>query len=322
MDVEEFIAKYLEPAFRYKRQRAKELAGQDSKESLARVWARVQERIKSGDLGEDLDVDCSMAGLFLSRMADPLKLERPPQWLCEHIALCRDCSGKLGRMDHRLSHVIMVAQMPVPHKMVITNARLEFMEDIYALKAIKPEGITCDQANRYYRDMALCNLQAPAEIYRHVMNCASCTEQVQKLHSKIATAIPEPELDPAGDMSVLCGFLAWPPIALQPDEAAFDRKYAHSLRLVLPRIIASAERNRATTFASLSVQLSARANEPTVVGSSIVSILSLIKIGIPNKGPIEAPFSIFASCCSATLCASGLTLIMARKDGLDSSIRA
>ena len=52
MDSKEFYARYLEPAFRQKRQRAEELAGQ-AEESLARVWVRIQERLKSGDLPEE-----------------------------------------------------------------------------------------------------------------------------------------------------------------------------------------------------------------------------------------------------------------------------
>ncbi len=52
MDSKEFYAKYLEPAFRQKRQRVEELASQ-AEESLARVWVRVQERLKSGDLPEE-----------------------------------------------------------------------------------------------------------------------------------------------------------------------------------------------------------------------------------------------------------------------------
>ena len=49
MDNKEFYDKYLEPAFRQKRQMVEGLASQ-AEESLARVWVRVQERLKSGDL--------------------------------------------------------------------------------------------------------------------------------------------------------------------------------------------------------------------------------------------------------------------------------
>src|SRR5947208_11297586 len=46
------------------------------------------------------------------------------------------------------------------------------------------------------------------------------------------------------------GFSVCPPRALQPLEECVERKFAHSLRFVLPRITAPAARRRATSGAS------------------------------------------------------------------------
>ncbi len=61
-----------------------------------------------------------------------------------------------------------------------------------------------------------------------------------------APAAPEPELEPQGFLSRTWGFLTWPPSADQPDMESSERKLAHWLRLVLPRIIAPDARNPAT----------------------------------------------------------------------------
>src|SRR5262249_56857919 len=65
-----------------------------------------------------------------------------------------------------------------------------------------------------------------------------------------ATAAPDPELDPDGVRSSAYGFLVCPPRPLQPLEECVERKLAHSLRLVFPRITAPASRRRATMNAS------------------------------------------------------------------------
>src|SRR5262245_46448077 len=57
-----------------------------------------------------------------------------------------------------------------------------------------------------------------------------------------ATAVPVPELDPQGLRSSAYGLLVWPPRALHPDVERVERMFAHSLRLVLPRITAPASR--------------------------------------------------------------------------------
>src|SRR2546423_1168660 len=59
-------------------------------------------------------------------------------------------------------------------------------------------------------------------------------------HRLAATATADPELDPEGLRSSAYGFRVSPPRPLQPLTEWVDRKLAHSLRLVLPRITAPA----------------------------------------------------------------------------------
>src|SRR6188768_1055528 len=76
-----------------------------------------------------------------------------------------------------------------------------------------------------------------------------------------AMAAPVPELEPHGLRSSAYGFFVCPPRELQPEEERVERKLAHSLRLVLPRITAPAARNRVTRNASRLGRLSASASE-------------------------------------------------------------
>src|SRR6476619_2538810 len=71
-----------------------------------------------------------------------------------------------------------------------------------------------------------------------------------------AIALPVPELDPQGLRSSAYGFFVCPPRELQPELDRVERKFAHSLRLVLPRITAPAARRRAATKASCFGRLS------------------------------------------------------------------
>ena len=97
-----------------------------------------------------------------------------------------------------------------------------------------------------------------------------------------ATATPLPVEEPQPFRSSACGLRVCPPIALQPEIESLDRIFAHSERLVLPRITAPAARSRATIGASRPVTLSFSARLPAVVGSAPrVSILSFTRIGIP-----------------------------------------
>src|SRR5690349_13112954 len=101
-----------------------------------------------------------------------------------------------------------------------------------------------------------------------------------------ATAAPLPALEPQGVRSSTCGFLVRPPTALQPLVELRERKLAHSLKLVLPRMIAPAARKLAMMGASRCVTLLINASEPAVVGiGSADSMLSFTSTGMPCRGP-------------------------------------
>src|SRR6185437_6656908 len=74
-----------------------------------------------------------------------------------------------------------------------------------------------------------------------------------------ATAAPLPLEEPQAFRSSAHGLCVCPPTALQPEIEWVERMFAHSLRLVLPRMIAPAERSLATSGASRLVTLLARA---------------------------------------------------------------
>ena len=138
--------------------------------------------------------------------------------------------------------------------------------------------------------------------------------------SPAATATAEPALEPQGLRSSTYGFFVCPPRPLQPLLAWLERKLAHSLRLVLPRISAPALRSRSTRPASRAAGASISASEPAVVSMwSPVSILSLSSTGMPYNGPRDVVR--FASSAPASSSASGLVSITARKVGPERSIR-
>ena len=85
--------------------------------------------------------------------------------------------------------------------------------------------------------------------------------------SPAATAAPLPLELPHGLRSSAQGLWVWPPTALQPEIEWFERMFAHSVRLVLPRMTAPAARSRVISGASRFVTLLARARLPAVVGS-------------------------------------------------------
>src|SRR5690606_31503786 len=82
-----------------------------------------------------------------------------------------------------------------------------------------------------------------------------------------AIAAPLPAEDPQVLRSSAYGFFVSPPTALQPLVELFERMFAHSERLVLPRITAPASRSRATSGASRPVTLSLSASEPAGGGT-------------------------------------------------------
>src|SRR5256885_380048 len=63
-------------------------------------------------------------------------------------------------------------------------------------------------------------------------------------------ATPVPVLEPQPLRSRTYGFFVRPPRPLQPLVECVERKFAHSLRFVLPRITAPDSRNRVRTAAS------------------------------------------------------------------------
>src|SRR5262249_10785301 len=78
-------------------------------------------------------------------------------------------------------------------------------------------------------------------------------------------AAPEPELEPQGLRSMPYGLWVWPP---RPDHPLIDskeRKFAHSERLVLPRMTAPPARKLAARVESRSAGEPTRANDPALV---------------------------------------------------------
>src|SRR5947209_19433179 len=107
-----------------------------------------------------------------------------------------------------------------------------------------------------------------------------------------ATATADPELEPQGERSSTYGLRTCPPRPLHPLDEAVERKLAHSLIFVLPRMIAPASRSLLTTYASRGGRDPSRASEPAVVCIlSVVAILSLRSKGIPCSGP-RGPFVV------------------------------
>src|ERR1700722_11048370 len=97
---------------------------------------------------------------------------------------------------------------------------------------------------------------------------------------------PVPELDPQGLRSSAYGFRVRPPRPLHPLVEWLDRMLAHSLRLVLPRITAPAARSFCATKESFAGFEPSSASDPAVVIIlSAVSMLSLIRTGMPCSGP-------------------------------------
>src|SRR2546423_835362 len=76
---------------------------------------------------------------------------------------------------------------------------------------------------------------------------------------------PVPELEPQGLRSNTYGLRVCPPRPLQPLVECVDRKFAHSLRFVLPMITAPASRSFFATAESRGAIDSASASQPPVV---------------------------------------------------------
>src|SRR4051794_25116420 len=105
-------------------------------------------------------------------------------------------------------------------------------------------------------------------------------------HRLAATAAPVPELDPEQLRSSAYGLRVSPPRPLQPLVEVLARKFAHSLRFVLPRMTAPAARSFWTTNASFAGFAPTRASDPAVVCIlSAVSMLSFTRTGMPCSAP-------------------------------------
>ena len=87
----------------------------------------------------------------------------------------------------------------------------------------------------------------------------------------------------------------WPPLELQPEVERVERKFAHSLRFVLPRMTAPASRSRATMNASSFGRWPASASEPAEFTMPAASMLSLIRYRNAVKRPAyfsRLPFGV------------------------------
>ncbi len=131
--------------------------------------------------------------------------------------------------------------------------------------------------------------------------------------AEMATALPE--LEPQGLWSSAYGLRVCPPTALQPEVEPEERKLAHSLRLVLPRITAPASRRRCTRKASRRGRNVFSASEPAVLCMGVAPMLSLSRTGMPCSGPRMRPALRSASRCAASRRAAGLSSITERSAG-------
>ena len=123
---------------------------------------------------------------------------------------------------------------------------------------------------------------------------------------------PEPELEPQAFRSMKYGLCVSPPRPDQPLIDSNDLKFAHSDRLVLPRITAPPARRLAATVESCNAGWPSNANEPAVVCIlSPVSMLSLSRTGMPCSGPITLPLARRVSAFFAIASASGFSSITA-----------
>src|SRR5450631_2669358 len=134
-------------------------------------------------------------------------------------------------------------------------------------------------------------------------------------------AAPEPELEPQGLRSMPYGLCVCPPRPDQPLIDSKERKFAHSDRVVFPRITAPPARRFAATVESRKAGAPTSANEPALVCIlSPVSMLSFKSTGMPCKGPSTTPCLRCSSAFRAIDTASGLSSMMELTPGpLESS---
>src|SRR6476620_8560265 len=119
-------------------------------------------------------------------------------------------------------------------------------------------------------------------------------------------------LEPQGLRFSPYGLLVCPPRPDQPLIDSKERKFAHSDKLVLPRMTAPPARRLAATVESSCAGVPTSAKDPALVCIlSPVPMLSLSKTGIPCRGPSTWPCFRKSSACLAIASASGLSSITA-----------
>ena len=102
-----------------------------------------------------------------------------------------------------------------------------------------------------------------------------------------------------------------------------ERKFAHSERVVFPRMTAPAARSFAAIVASCAGAVPTSAIDPAVVCiRSCVSMLSLSRTGMPWSGPRTCPARRSASSDRAMSSASGLSSMIELSDGSMRLMRA
>src|SRR5436190_8377957 len=123
-----------------------------------------------------------------------------------------------------------------------------------------------------------------------------------------ATATADPPLDPPGVRVTSQGFFDGPSA-----EFSVDEPIANSSRLVLPTMMAPAFSRRSTTVALYGGTNPARIFDDAVVGTPAVHMLSLMAIGTPCSGPVDAP--IASSERARSSARSAMTVLKADSDG-------
>src|SRR5258707_6152350 len=103
-------------------------------------------------------------------------------------------------------------------------------------------------------------------------------------------AAAEPELEPQALRSMPYGLCVSPPRPDQPLIDSNERKFAHSDRVVLPRMTAPPARRLAATVESRAAGMPTSANDPALVCIlSPGSMLSFKRTGMPCRGPSTTP---------------------------------
>src|ERR1700675_3138478 len=123
---------------------------------------------------------------------------------------------------------------------------------------------------------------------------------------------PEPELEPQGLRSMPYGLCVCPPRPDQPLIDSNERKFAHSDRVVLPRITAPPARRLAATVESRGAGVPTSGHDPALAQIlSPVSMLSFKSTGMQCRGPSTSRCLRNLTALRASAIASGLSSMMA-----------